>query len=117
MARPRDRESALLLEIGLRWGTRLAMAATAGAVLGPIAVNPDGVAACVPPTMPVPDLACLGDAGFALAGAIAVVGLVLGAAGAVLRAWQARKENLLLAAGVRAAVIRARTEAQESHAH
>lgn len=101
------------VEATLRWGAGIALAGAAGATLVPMAGDPGIVAACLPPAAGGVDLACLGRAELVPAGMIAVVATVLLGLGGAIHAWRSRRDNRLVAAGVRDAVARGLHGAQE----
>ena len=104
------------VETTLRWGAGIALAGAAGATLVPTAGDSGIVAACLVPAAGGVDLACLGHAGLAPAGMIAVAATVLLGLGGVIHAWRSRRDNRLVAAGVRDAVARGLHGAQEGAA-
>jgi hypothetical protein len=111
-----DRAVIARVETTLRWGAGIALAGTAGATLVPMAGDPGIVAGCLPPAVTGVDLACLGRAGLAPAGVIAAVATVLLGLGGAIHAWRSRRDDRLVAAGVRDAVARGLHGPQEGAA-
>jgi hypothetical protein len=111
-----DRTVIARVETTLRWGAGIALAGAAGGTLVPMAGDPGIMAACLPPAAGGVDLACLDRAGLAPAGVIAVVAMVLLGLGGVIHAWRSRRDDRLVAAGIRDAVARGLHGAQEGAA-